>query len=161
MNSTDHDKGDPTQQAPELIAEIVRATEEAKLVFTAVRDFTRETIERLSQIETALGRSVRRLEILKQTLQPLPPIEKKDDFRLCAGERIIISVLKGENGPLPHQVIQSRTGYADSSLRTWLPMLREKGIVELECCQYDLVTEMPVNYRRQVEAIKPMGGGPQ
>lgn len=146
--------GDPTQQAPEEL--LLKVEEEAALCvrrFNTIAERMQKDIDSLAIIATTMQRCVKRMELLKATMRPVPPIVEKDDYRLCAGERAIVSVLKCEGGPLAPIEIARRTAYAASSIRTWLPMLRQKGIIVFEQCQYDLVAVPPVNYRRAIESI--------
>jgi hypothetical protein len=125
------DEGDPTQQAPEdQIQEIERIAESAERVFHVISERIQKDIDSLALIARSMDRAVKRLEILRATMRPLPPIDpKRDDNRLCKGEIAIICALR--QGSMPSLgILAERTGYAESSLRTWLPMLRRKGLVE-------------------------------
>lgn len=116
----------------DLIEDTRKAAAECRVIFTAARDFMRQSIEELEKIALRVERATRRMEILKETLKPLPPIDpKRDDDRLCKGELSIISALSGPAHFTPDCVseLAHLTGYAESSIRTYLPMLRAKGIV--------------------------------
>ena len=134
MNAQEtRDAGDPTQTAPETSEEMLLKLQSdgAWLVdrFETVAKQVQKDIDSLAIIARTMQNCVRRMEILKQTLRPLPPIPDKDDDRLCAGELKIIAELRlGVAQTLTE--LANRTGYAQSSIRTWLPMLRAKGIVQ-------------------------------
>lgn len=133
--------GDPTQQAPEdQIQEIERIAENAERVFRVIAGRIQSDIETLALIARNMDRAVKRLEILRATMRPLAPIDpKRDDDRLCKGEQAILDALR-ESGAGTLTELAQRTGYAESSLRTWLPMLRRKRLVE-----EDRLNLMPVH----------------
>lgn len=121
--------------------------------FAIIANRMQRDMDALAIIHSGMQRCVRRMEVLRQTVRPLPPIDPKTgDNRLCAGERAIVSVLK-RFWSAQTVTLMTITGYASSSLRTWIPMLREKGIVEAWEGGVKLANEIPEKYRAIVDAI--------
>lgn len=130
MNEGSTATGSPTQQAPaDQIREIELIAKNAERKFRSIAERIQKDIDSLAIITSCMQRCVKRMEILRETLRPLPPVDPKfADDRLCKGERAILDCLK-QAEPLDIFGLSIRTGYARSSLRTWLPMLRKKGLV--------------------------------
>lgn len=121
--------------------------------FAIIANRMQRDMDALAIIQSGMQRCVRRMEVLRQTVRPLPPIDPKtDDNRLCAGERAIIAVMK--RGPVFPAQLRVLTHYADGSLRTYLPMLRAKGLSEVTLDGYLAIpSEIPEQYRAIVDAI--------
>lgn len=154
-------QADPTQRtADQLLAEIHKEATEAVEVYSAVREYVSLSIERLETIAQRIERSVKRMEILKQTMKPLPPIVEEDDDRLCAGERKVIQSLFVDGPVDTVKELSGRTTYAEGSLRTWLPMLRQKGFI----AGFALTKsgeEMAEKLDAEQELIKQSAGSPE
>lgn len=132
--SRDIQSGVPTQSTPEspekILADIDASSREAREIYGAASIHARQYVEALEMIAARIERAVRRMEILRQMMRPAEPIaEKADDERLCHGETAIIRALTAEGGHTDFETLRRRTNYAAGTLRTYLPMLRRKGIV--------------------------------
>jgi len=127
------DTGAPTQQEPETLethlAEIDRATREAREIYSAAAALSRRLIGDMELIAGRIERSVRRLEIARQMMRPAVPIVKPTSDLPCKGEEMIMRALFAEGGETDPDTLMRRTGYAPSTLRTYLPMLRRRGLV--------------------------------
>lgn len=76
------------------------------------------------QLDFATDRARRPLP--RSILEPQP---KHGPANLPKGEREILRVMREEGGEVDAETIMRRTGYAPSSVRTFLPHLRERGLV--------------------------------
>jgi hypothetical protein len=133
VNEGTRDEGDPTQQAPHLIAEIEQDLAQATAAFKVMPLAVRALVDTLEIIAARMERAVRRMEVLRQTMRPpMPIVDPAEDDRLSKGESVVLAALAAEGEDTDLTTLALRTGYAPGTLRTYIPMLRRRGLVQAE-----------------------------